>query len=226
MVSKHKFRRYWLKVTVITIILLVAGVLWYLFRDRLDQDTIVAFSEQIPAFWTVVAFLFLPLFGVPIRIMLILAGFRFGFALGMVLSAFGLLFHNFAAYFIARGSFRDLVRDFLKRSGYAIPPIKAKHRIWFTALVVAIPGPPYFAKLYLLALTDLPLRVYAGIGAPIYILFSVVPVGIGGAVIEYEAKWFYLLAAAFLLITILGIWLGKRYTGGAQENNAGEAEKG
>ncbi len=212
MADKIKFSRHWVKVAVISILLVVAGVLWYFFQDRLDQETIVAFSERLPAFWTVVAFLILPLFGVPIRIMLILAGFRFGFALGMVLSCFGLLFHNFAAYFIARGTFRDAVRDFLKRSGYAIPPIKAKHRVWFTALVVAVPGPPYFAKLYLLALTNLPLRVYAGIGAPIYISFSVVPVGIGGAVIEYEPKWFYVLAGAFLLITVLGFWLQKRFS--------------
>lgn len=199
--------------------LLVMGMLAYYYRGSLNRESIIAFSERLPAFWVIAGFLILPLCGVPIRIMLILAGFRFGFAGGMVLSAVGLLWHNVAAYFIARGSFRTAVRDFLKRSGYAIPPVRAKHRIWLTGVVAAIPGPPYFAKLYLLALTDLPMRIFVGVGAPIYIVLSVVPVGIGGAVVEYEAKWAYLLALGFVVITVAGLWLRKRYAGFVEKDN-------
>ncbi|MFP4353081.1 MAG: hypothetical protein ACLFRP_08675 [Puniceicoccaceae bacterium] len=204
--------------------LLVIGFLLYFYRGHLNRESIVAFSERLPAVWVVVGFLILPLCGVSIRIMLILAGFRFGFVGGMVLSAVGLLFHNIAAYFIARGWFGGVVRDFLQRSGYAIPPVRPEHRIWLTAGVAAVPGPPYFAKLYLLALTDLPLRVFAGVGAPVYIVLSVIPVGIGGAVVEYEAKWFYLLAAAFVGITLAGLWLRKRYAGLAR-GRIGEQEQ-
>ncbi len=218
MAKKHPVFRHRAKWLSAALGLIVIGTVLYLYRGRLDRESIVAFSERLPAVWVILAFLILPLCGVPIRIMLILAGFRFGFAGGMVLSAIGIFFHNYAAYFIARGSFRSSVRSFLKRSGYAIPPIQAKHRIWLTALVAAIPGPPYFAKLYLLALTDLPLRIFAGVGAPIYFLLSAVPVGIGGAVVEFEAKWFYLLAAGFVLITVIGLWLRKRYGGFIQEN--------
>ena len=210
------FKRLWkhrAKLLSLAFGLIFLGSLLYFYRGSLNQETIVAMSDKLPAFWVIVAFLILPLCGMPIRIMLILAGFRFGFAGGMVLSGFGLLLHNFAAYYIARGSFRETVRDFLKGSGYAIPPIKGKDRIWLTAAVAAIPGPPYFAKLYLLALTDLPLRVFLGIGAPIYIVLSVVPVGIGGAVVEFDPKWFTVLAGVFILITLFGLWLRKRFPG-------------
>jgi uncharacterized membrane protein YdjX (TVP38/TMEM64 family) len=202
--------------------LLVVGGLLFYYRGSLNRESIVAFSERLPAFGVVVAFLLLPLCGVSIRIMLILVGFRFGFAWGMVLSGFGLLLHNFAAYYIARGSFREPVRRFLKRSGYAIPSIQAKHRIWLTAVVAGIPGPPYFTKLYLLALTDLPLRIFVGVGAPIYIVLSVVPVGIGSAVVDYEAKWAYLLAFGFVVITVIGLWLRKRYAGLVEAEGGGE----
>ena len=210
------FKRLWkhrAKLLSLALGLIFLGSLVYFYRDSLNQETLVALSDKLPAFSVIIAFLILPLCGMPIRIMLILAGFRFGFAEGMVLSGFGLLFHNLAAYYIARGSFRDAVRDFLKSSGYAIPPIEGKDRIWLTAAVAAIPGPPYFAKLYLLALTDLPLRVFLGIGAPIYIFLSVVPVGIGGAVVDFDPKWFSVLAGAFVLITLIGLWLRKRYPG-------------
>lgn len=219
MAALSQFLRHRAKLLSLALGLLVVGLLWYSYRGRLNQESIVAFSERLPAFWVIAGFLILPLCGVPVRIMLILAGFRFGFAGGMVLSAFGLLWHNLATYFIARGSFRNAVRDFLKRSGYAIPPVQARHRIWLTGVVAAIPGPPYFAKLYLLALTDLPLRIFVGVGAPIYIVLSVVPVGIGGAVVEYEAKWAYLLAFGFVLITVIGLWLRKRYAGFVEEES-------
>ena len=222
MADPDSILRHRAKLVSLTLGLVLVGWLLYLYRGNLNRESIVAFSERLPAFWVIVAFLVLPLCGMPIRIMLILAGFRFGFAGGMVLSVIGLPLHNFAAYFIAHGSFRDAVRGFLKRSGYAIPPIQPRHRIWFTAVVAAIPGPPYFAKLYLLALTDLPLRVFVGVGAPIYTALSVVPVGIGGAVVEFEAKWFYLLAGGFVLITVIGLWLRKRYPGIASGEIADE----
>ncbi|MFP4261291.1 MAG: TVP38/TMEM64 family protein [Opitutales bacterium] len=225
MTEKHPLIRHRAKWLSFTLGLIVVGCVLYFYRGSLNQESIVAFSERLPAFWVIAGFLVLPLCGVPIRIMLILAGFRFGFGWGMVLSGLGIFFHNYAAYFIARGSFRAAVRDFLKRSGYVIPPVRARHRIWLTAAVAAIPGPPYFAKLYLMALTDLPLRIFVGVGASIYFLLSVVPVGIGAAVVDYEAKWAYLLAFAFVVITVLGLWLRKRYAGFVEVENADEAEQ-
>jgi hypothetical protein len=141
-----------------------------------------------------------------------LVGFRFGFIGGWIVAAVGLPLHNVAAYFITRGTFREPVRDFLKRSGYATPSIPTKHRIWFTAVIAAVPGPPYFTKLYLLALTDLPFRVYLGIGAPIYVLFSFVPIGVGSAVTDFNMKWMYVITAGLVLTTIMGVWLKKHYS--------------
>lgn len=49
-----------------------------------------------------------------------------------------------------------------------------------------------------------------------------VPVGIGSAVVDYEAKWAYLLAFGFVVITVIGLWLRKRYAGLVEEEG-GEA---
>lgn len=207
-----RFRLHKARILSILLGLVVAGGFLYGFRDDLDPESLKAFSEELPGAVVVAAFLVLPLCGVPIRILLVLVGFRFGFVWGWTIAAFGLPFHNVAAYFITRGTFRQPVRNFLKRLGYAPPSIPSKHRVWFTAVVAAIPGPPYFTKLYLLALTDLPLRVYLGVGAPIYVLFSLVPVGVGGAVIDFDMKWVYPLTAGIVLTTILGAWLKKHYS--------------
>jgi uncharacterized membrane protein YdjX (TVP38/TMEM64 family) len=176
----NMFTRHKARTLSIVLGLLVVGVLLYVYRGNLNQESLKAFSEDLP--------------------------------IAVVLAAFGLLIHNVAAYFITRGTFREPVRDFLKRSGYATPSIPAKHRIWFTAVIAAVPGPPYFTKLYLLALTDLPFRIYVGIGAPIYILLSFVPIGVGSAVTDFNMKWVYLLTAGVVLTTILGVWLKKHYS--------------
>ena len=206
-ITRHKARTLSILLGLVTI-----GILLYVYRGNLNRESLKAFSEDLPVYLVLAAFLILPLCGVPIRIMLVLVGFRFGFLGGWILAAFGLLFHNFAAYFIARGTFREGVRTFLKDSGYAVPSIPPKHRIWFTAVIAAVPGPPYFTKLYLLALTDLPLRIYAGVGAPIYIGLGFVPIGVGSAVTDFDMKWVYLLTAGFVLTTLAGLWLKKHYS--------------
>ena len=37
-------------------------------------------------------------------------------------------------------------------------------------------------KLYLLALTNIPFRIYLGVGPPVYIHFCLIPVGAGSSV--------------------------------------------
>jgi uncharacterized membrane protein YdjX (TVP38/TMEM64 family) len=190
----------------------VALAVWmaFLYQDAESREAMIAFGRELPAVWFVVLFLILPLAGFPIKIFLLLAGFRFGFGGGMAVAAAAVLFHNFAAYRLAHGLFRARMRDYLERSGYAIPPIKTKHRSKFTALFAAIPGPPYVAKLYLLAVTDVPFRTYFCLGAPIYILGAAIPVGLGSAVLEFNATWFYLIIGAVVILPLAGYWLRRR----------------
>ncbi len=192
-------------------LLLFAGLL-YASHGHLDQETLMALSEDLPIPLILAAFLVLPLVGFSFRILLILVGFRFGLFWGAIVSGSGIVAHNIAAYYLARSTFRARVRAFMEKSGYAIPSIPHRHRIWFTAVIAAVPGPPYFAKLYLLALTDLPLRIYAGIGAPVYFLFSFVPIVIGSIITDFNMKWVYLLTAVFVLSLLIGLWLKKRYS--------------
>ena len=193
----------------------LAAAWWFLYshRHELKRETLVAYGNRLHGPWFLAAFFILPLAGFPLSILLLLAGMRFGLWGGMVASAAAVAFHNFAAFRIAHGLFRDRVRERMERAGYGIPPIDPKHRIWFTALFAAIHGPPYAAKLYLLALTDVPFRIYFWIGAPIYIAFCLIPVGAGSAVTDFNAKWLYILIGASALL-LAGGYLLKRRLGG------------
>lgn len=190
-----------------------AAWLAYTHRDGLNRETLVAYGENLPAFTFISAFLILPLFGCPLGIFLILAGVRFGFGGGMAVSSLAILFHHVAAFRIAHGWFRDPVRHWLDRAGYAIPPIQQKHRTGFTALTAIVRGPPFFAKLYLLALTDIPFSTYSRVGVPIYILFSLVPVGAGAALMSFDPTWISVLIGIGTMLLLAGFWLRRRYAG-------------
>lgn len=199
------------KIAATLIILLLAG--WFIWHHRADlsRETLVAKGRELHAAWFIVAFFVLPVFGFPLSVLLLLAGIRFGFWPGMALATSGTFFHHFAAFYLAHGSFRDSVRRRLERAGRKIPPIKKKHRVWFTALFAALHGPPYAAKLYLLALTDVPFRVYLWAGAPVYILFCFVTVGAGSAVTTFNPTWIYILTATMAALLLAGYLLRKRF---------------
>lgn len=199
------------KISTVVLILLVGAWFLYIHRGDLDRESFEAYGRQLPAGWFLVGYLLLPLLGFPVSILLLLVGVRFGLGWGMAIVTAGTLFHHYAAFHLTHGWFRDKLRSFLERMGYGIPAIKEKHRVWFTAVFAAVHGPPYFAKLYLLALTDIPLRVYLWIGAPVYILFSLVPVAAGAAVARFDPKWLYLAIALAVLFSLIGLWLKKRY---------------
>ncbi len=187
----------------------IAAVLW-LYRDRLDRESIVAFAEGLSLPWFLAAFFILPLFGFPITPLLVVAGIRFGFAGGMSLAAGAIFFHNVIAFRVTHGWFRVRLRNRLARAGYGIPAIDSKHQAWFTALFTAIHGPPYGAKLYLLALTDIPFRIYLWVGAPIYTFFCVIPIGVGSAVNTLKPWVIYALVGMSIALLAAGFLLKRR----------------
>lgn len=207
----EKLRRHPWKTAIA--LLAVAAAAWFLHAHRggLTREAILAYGKGLPVGWFFAAFLVLPVAGFPVSVFLVLAGIRFGLGGGMAVAAGGMLFHHFAVYRLTHGLFRDRLRQRLERAGYAIPPIKTRNRVWFTALFAAIHGPPYTAKLYLLALTDIPFRIYFWVGAPVYIFFCLIPVGAGSAVMEFDAKWIYILVGVSVALLLAGYWLRRRF---------------
>lgn len=211
--ARERLRRHRGKIILLLATAVLAGWFAYTHRADFSRETLIAYGEKLPAVTFTVAFLILPLLGCPLGIFLVLAGVRFGFGGGMVLSSVAIIFHHLAAFRIAHGWFRDPVRRWLDRAGYAIPPIQQKHRSGFTALTAIVRGPPFFAKLYLLALTDIPFRTYFRVGVPIYILFSLVPVGTGAALMSFDPTWISVLIGIATLLLLAGFWLRRRFAG-------------
>jgi uncharacterized membrane protein YdjX (TVP38/TMEM64 family) len=209
-----RLRRHWVKITPLLAAAALASWFAYAHREGLNRETLIVYGRGLPVGWFLAAFLVFPLTGFPVSIFLFLAGIRFGLGGGMAVSAGAVAFHHVAAFYLAHGSFRDPVRHRLERAGYGIPAIRPGRRAWYTMLFAAIHGPPYAAKLYLLALTDVPFHIYFWAGAPVYVLFCLLPVGAGTALRTFDPTGLYLLAALAAALLAAGFWLRKR-PGGA-----------
>jgi uncharacterized membrane protein YdjX (TVP38/TMEM64 family) len=204
--------RHRLKTAMVLLSLVVLIWLIHAHQDELSKEAIIGFGKEIPSGWYLLLFFLLPLVGFPVSIFLVLAGIHFGFSGGMAASTVTVFFHNFIAYRLTHGLFRDRLRAYLERNGYGIPSIDARHRVRFTVLFAAIHGPPYAAKLYLLALTDIPFRIYFFAGAPVYVLFCAIPVAIGSAATTLDMGWISFVIGGIALVTLGGYWLRRRYT--------------
>src|SRR5690606_18579943 len=106
---------------------------------------------------------------------------------------------------------RERFRRRLEKSGHTIPKITPGNELWFTIAFTAVHGPPYSLKLYLLALTNIPFRVHFSVRSPVYILFCLIPVGAGSAVMQVNAYLLYGTLAAITLLALGGRWLGLRF---------------
>lgn len=196
---------------LLMVLLAVLAVwIYHLCGGEFSREAIMEYGKKLDAGWFIAGFLVLPLLGFPLSILLVLAGVKFGLWGGMGLATVGVFFHNFAAYQLVKHWFRDRFKSWMDRRGHKIPDMKGQNQVWFTALFATIHGPPYFLKLYLLALTDVSFRVYLWVGAPVYLLFCLVPVGAGSAVMEVNTTMLYGIVAAITLIALLGKWLSSK----------------
>lgn len=192
------------------LLLLAIGIWLYVERDELSREKLIAFGKSLPAAGFLAAFLVLPLVGFPITPFLFIAGVRFGFWGGMAISALCVPAHNYLAFKMVHGRFRERVIRRLKKSGYSMPTPTRHNRIWFTAVFAAIHGPPYAIKLYGLALTDIPFRVYFWVGMPVYYVFCVIPVVAGSSAAAVNPLWLYGGIVALIGMAVGVRWLTKR----------------
>lgn len=206
---------------LIVILCVIAGA-WAYSSGWISIDNLTAWGRTLPLHWLVVAFLVLPLLGFPVNVFLVLAGAKFGFGWGMIFAAAGICVHHGLAFAVACKWFHGRIQGWLERSGYSIPTPRDMHPWLFTSLFVGVQGPPYAMKLYLLALTDVSFAVYFGGGVPIYILFSMISVGIGSSATHFNPQWILILVTFMIVVICGGRWLRNRH--GRSVEVAGDAK--
>ena len=196
------------KIAIGLLVVAALGVLAYFHRESLTKESIIAFGHSLPPILLILAFLILPLLGVPLSIFLVLAGLRFGLVWGMVVTTVCIFFHHYLGYWIAHSYLRTKILRYAERKGHKVPKVGDESPVWFTVLFTSIHGPPYAFKLYLLALTDVPFKIFCYVGAPVYIAFCFLPVGAAAAAVHMDVTWIYVAVAVISVGAIA--WKGWR----------------
>ncbi len=145
----------------------------------------------------------LPIFGFSIAAVYLVVGAVFGGWLGLAVVAGITSVHLLGSHWIGRRMLRGPVRRFLERRKRRLPEVPDGEE-WAVALTTAlVPGLPYFVRNYLLAVSDIPLRTYFWICAPVYVLRSSAVIFLGDLTGDLSAR--RLLILGLVLVAKLAV---------------------
>ena len=139
----------------------LAGLLvmfWWLWGQEARAFFELILGEGSSAALFLLLFAALPLLGFPFSVFLVLLGVRFGTAAGLLIMAAGMGIHLLAAFWVAHSFLRAPILRLLRWLNYRLPQVPKERVVWFSLIFMAIPGPPYCLKNYILPLAGVPLR--------------------------------------------------------------------
>lgn len=199
---------------LVAVIVVFAAVAAMVYRHG-DMAAVHAEAARLPAGPAFALLLVLPLLGMPVSILHIAAGIRFGVGLGLALVALSILLQLLASYALVRVAGRRLARRrWVQELRDRIP---AGAHVSVTVVTVLLPGAPYAAINYVLPLLGVPLRTYLAVAFPLHTLRSTITVAFGGQSDELTpARLALLLGYASLVLA--GSWVTYRRIRGQLED--------
>lgn len=187
----------WILPAAALVAVAAVGVLWI--HGDIDWRGITA---RIAAFDPVVVFALmatLPIAGFSVSVTYLVAGVKFGPVLGGVAVAGATAVHLLVTYWICQTMLRGRIERMLKRRGHALPHVPKGENVSVAVMAVLVPGLPYVVRNLLLALTDVPLRVYFWVCLPLYVARSYVTILLGDLGMEPDRRTLAILAAVYVL---------------------------
>ncbi|QYM78437.1 VTT domain-containing protein [Horticoccus luteus] len=174
----------------------IAALLW---RTQLDWHEVVAWVEALNAPLLLVLFCLLPLTGFSITVFYLVIGARFGPLVGGAFVAGATAVHLLGSHLIARSFLRGPLERFLARRHRHLPHIPEGENAGIALMGALVPGPPYFVRNYLLALSGVPLRIYFWICLPVYVARSYVALCVGDLADSPDARTLAILAGVYVV---------------------------
>lgn len=161
--------RLWLVVVTVAFLLI-------LLHHEVTLEEVRAEAEKLPGWLCFLLLVLLPLVGFPVNVLHVAAGLRFGLWPGLPLVWLSIFIQLIASYGLVRWR-REF---FARRLKWIRRKIPSGSHVAVTVFTMLIPGAPYFAQNYAVALIGVPLRLYLGICLPLHAARSSIAVMIGG----------------------------------------------
>lgn len=153
--------------------------------------------------WLIAAMVFLPLIPFPISPLWMLAGLRFGFFGGVVVSSFALLLNLSLAYGVALLLGRPIISRLLALVGKKVPKIPPEDEVKWIFIFRITPGIPLLLQNYSLGVARVGFGRYLAISLPVQMAYATAFILFGSALFSGKTGWAIsggLLALSLLLI--------------------------
>jgi uncharacterized membrane protein YdjX (TVP38/TMEM64 family) len=141
--------------------------------------------NALPVFALLTCFAFLPLTGFPVTLILLAVGARFGFAIGLAITAAAIIVHLSISYPLAE-RLRRPVTALLRRAGWTLPKLDQRSAWPFSLWLSLAPGLSYALKNYTSPLAGVPFRTYFFTYFPVHLCTSVIGLLLGGATMHFS----------------------------------------
>lgn len=169
---------------------LALGALVFFVWTAWNHELVAAWKREagpLP-FFTLMAVL--PVIGVPITPLFLLAGAAFGTSAGLLGSLLSLAVNLWLCHWIATSGLRPRLERLLRRYNYQLPDFRGhpQNTLKFSVLVKLAPGVPAFAKNYLLGISGVPLPIYFAVGMVVTGIYGALLVILGESLLVHDLR--------------------------------------
>lgn len=157
----------------------------------------------------------LPAIGAPLSAFTLTAGEAFSSLMtmpGVIAATLAALALNQAlTYWMVHHGLRPLVTRLAARYGYSIPKVSKENALSVALVVRLTPGPPYFVQGYILALAEVPFRLYMIVSWLAVVPWAVGAIVLGKGVFKGDFKLVAVGIGVIAVATALVHYLRSRY---------------
>lgn len=185
-----------LKILLAAMVILGVGVALY--HSGFEWQDLPALLERVNRPLALVLMATLPIVGFPISAVYLTAGALFGPWIGVLVVTGATVVHLLATHGLARTLLRQRIERLQEKWRHRLPRMsEGNEYAALIAMVVIVPGPPYFVRNSVLALSGAPLRYLLGVGVPLYVARSCVTIFLGDLGNDPSPRALVILGAVF-----------------------------
>ncbi|MEP6662201.1 MAG: VTT domain-containing protein [Verrucomicrobiota bacterium] len=199
----HHRRIFW----IVSIAGVAAFIILFCF---VDTKALHGWAEKLPGPLVFLFMAVLPVVGVPISLLFVIGGARFGIFGGMIAAAFAIAINLLLTFLMTKFVLRKPIANFFKNRQYKLPQVPKGEYAAVTLLAALVPGIPYSAKNYLLVLAGVPFRVYFFVCLPAHVFTASLGIVFGDMTKKFTPGRIAFLVAYAILILLLARRVVKR----------------
>ncbi|MEO6994364.1 MAG: VTT domain-containing protein [Lacunisphaera sp.] len=181
------------------IAVVVLGIVVLALTELVDWPKVREWMQNLDRRYLLGLMAVLPLLGFSISLIYLVIGAVFGGPLGVMVVAGITAVHLLGSHWIGRGYLRKPLERWMEKRNYHLPELSPGEDASVALMAVLVPGPPYFVRNYLLAISGIPLRIYFWVCWPVYVLRSCLVIFIGDFSHGLSTKRIVILASVFVI---------------------------